>query len=313
MGAGCAVTCLLRLLSFAGFTATMPRRGCGKPLFSLEFARFHRLRLLQYRGHGTVSSEIVRKLTPEEDELLRKREELAGVRAALAERELELADLRVQLKSFEGRYLRQIGVLYAELDDWEAKIAELEASLRPSATAHRHAQETRARSDETHEATQGDASKARDFQPSADLKSLFREAAKRIHPDFAKDDSDRLFRTRLMAEANLAYSQGDVEALQRILDEFGNSPESVRGEGVGVELVRIIRQIHQAMKNIASIEQAQSELLASEIARLKHDFEAAQQTGRDLLAELSVSVNERIANAKKKYENLAEELKKNGR
>jgi len=64
-----------------------------------------------------------------EAELLRKREELAAVRAALAERELELADLRAQLKSFEGRYLRQVGVLYAELDEWEARIAELEASL----------------------------------------------------------------------------------------------------------------------------------------------------------------------------------------
>jgi hypothetical protein len=70
-----------------------------------------------------MSREIVKKLTPEEEELLRKREELASVRAALAERELELVDFRAQLKSFEGRYLRQVGVLYAELDDWEAKIA----------------------------------------------------------------------------------------------------------------------------------------------------------------------------------------------
>ena len=51
-----------------------------------------------------MSSEIVKKLTPEEEELLLKREELASVRAALAERELELADLRTQLKGFEGRY-----------------------------------------------------------------------------------------------------------------------------------------------------------------------------------------------------------------
>ena len=197
-------------------------------------------------------------MTPEEAELLRKREELAGVRATLAERELELADLRAHLTSFEGRYLRQVGVLYAELDDLEAKIAELEAKLRPSANANQRAQETRKRADETHEATHREASKARDFQPSADLKTLFREAAKRLHPDFAKDEADRLLRTRLMAQANVAYSQGDAEALQRILDEFGNSPESVQGEGIGAELVRIIRQIHQAKGNIAAIERNQS-------------------------------------------------------
>src|ERR1019366_5626316 len=196
-------------------------------------------------NHGdiTMPGAIVRKLTPEQEELERKREELTSVRSALAERELELADLRALLKSFEGRYLRQVGVLYAELDEWEAKIAEIEASLKPSATASQRAQETRERAEETHEATHGEASKARDFQPSADLKSLFREAAKRLHPDFAKDEADRLLRTRLMAQLNEAYSQGDAEAIQNILDEFGNSTESVQGEGVGAELVRIIRQI----------------------------------------------------------------------
>ena len=260
-----------------------------------------------------MSREIVKKLTPEEEELLRKREELAGVRGALAERELELADLRTQLKSFEGRYLRQVGVLYAELDDWEAKIAEIEASLRPSPTASQQAQETRKRAEETHEATHGEASKARDFQPSADLRSLFRETAKRLHPDFAKDDADRLLRTRLMAQANAAYSQGDAEALQRILDEFGNSPESVQGEGVGAELVRIIRQIHQARKNIAAIENELSSLRASEIAQLKQDVEKAEKEGRDLLAELEASVQVRIADAKKKHDGIAVELKKHDR
>ena len=257
--------------------------------------------------------EIVRKQAPEEEELLRKREELASVRTALAERELELADFRAQLKSFEGRYLRQVGVLYAELDDWEAKIAEIEASLKPSTTASQRAQETRKRAEETHEATHGEASKAREFQPSAHLKSLFREAAKRIHPDFAKDEADRELRTRLMAQVNAAYSQGDADALQRILDEFGNSPESVQGEGVGAELVRIIRQIHQAKKNIAAIEQELESLRASEIAQLREDVEKAEREGRDLLAELAASVQARIADEKKKYDGFAMELKKHGR
>ena len=59
-----------------------------------------------------MPGHIVRHLKPEEEELLRKREELAAVRATLAERELELVDLRRQLAAFEGRYLRQVGTLY---------------------------------------------------------------------------------------------------------------------------------------------------------------------------------------------------------
>src|ERR1039457_2988314 len=244
---------------------------------------------------------IVRKLTPEQEELDRKRQELSAVRAALAERELELADLRAQLKSFEGRYLRQVGVLYAELDDWEAKVAALEASLRPSASAEQNAQEARKRAEETHKATHGEASKVQEFKPSADLRSLFRDVAKRIHPDFAKDDADRQRRTLLMAQANDAYSRGDTEALQRILDEYDESSESVQGEGIGAELVRILRQIHQGRKNIAAIEQELVDLRTSEIARLWQDAEAAKSEGRDLLTELADTVRRQIADLRKRH------------
>jgi hypothetical protein len=256
---------------------------------------------------------IVRKLTPEQEELDRKRQELTAVRAALAERELELADLRAQLKSFEGRYLRQVGILYAELDEWDAKIAEFESKLKPSASAQESAKEARKRAEETHKAAHGEASKAQDFQPSPDLKTLFRDVAKRIHPDFAKDDADQERRTRLMAQANEAYSRGDAEALQRILDDYDESSESVQGEGVGAELIRIIRQIHQAKKNIVVIEQELTSLRASEIAQLKHDEEVAQQQGRDLLAELAASLSGKISVAKQLYEARAAEAKRHER
>jgi len=68
-----------------------------------------------------MSGNVIRRLKPEEEELLRKREELAAIRTTLAERELELVDLRAQLATFEGRYLRQVGTLYAELDDYKKR------------------------------------------------------------------------------------------------------------------------------------------------------------------------------------------------
>ena len=78
-----------------------------------------------------MSIQIVRRLKPEEEEILRKREELPAIRATLAGRELELVDLRRELAAFEGRYLRQVGILYAELDEWRARVSELQARLDP--------------------------------------------------------------------------------------------------------------------------------------------------------------------------------------
>ena len=256
---------------------------------------------------------ITLKLSPEEEELQRKRGELASIRVALAERELELADLRVQLKAFEGLYLREVGVLYAELDDWDARTAELEARLESSASARERAARARKRANDTHEATHGEASKAPNFQPSADLKNLFRDAAKRIHPDFAKDDADRERRTRFMAQANEAYSRGDTDALQQILDEYRESGDFVPGEGIGAELIRIIRQIAAAKTHIAAIEQELESLRASELAKLRQDIQAAEQQGRDLLAELATTVRGQLERAKHEYEILRQEVVRRGR
>src|SRR5258708_32908835 len=177
-----------------------------------------------------MSSQITRRLKPEEEEILRKRKELAAIRANLAERELELIDLRSQLASVEGRDLRQVGTLYAELDEWKARISELQARLDPSAAARARAQQAREQAHQTYEDAHSEASETRDFTPSTELKSLFREAAKRINPDLAKDSVDQERRTLFMAEANRAYEAGDAEALQRILDEYQDGADAVEGE-----------------------------------------------------------------------------------
>ncbi len=256
-----------------------------------------------------MSAQIIRRLKPEEEEILRKREELAAVRATLAELEFELVDLRRQLAAFEGRYLRQVGTLYAVLDDWKARIVELRARLEPSAALQSEAEEARERARQTYEDAHGEASETPDFTPSPDLKRLFREIAKLIHPDFSKDSGDLERRTRLMAEANRAYEEGDAEALQRILDEYQGGADAVEGEGIGAELIRIIRQISQAKRRVFAIEQELASLRESEIALLKKDAEESEQAGRDLLAELATTVREQIERAKKEHAALAKQDK----
>jgi hypothetical protein len=254
-----------------------------------------------------MSGKITRRLKPEEEEVLRKREELAAVCATLAERELELVDLRSQLAAFEGRYLRQVGTLYAELDEWKARIAELHARLYPSAASKAQAEEARDQARQTFEDAHGKASETYDFTPSPELKSIYREAAKRIHPDFATDPADLERRTRFMAAANDAYAAGDADALQRILDEYEDGAEAVKGEGIGAELIRIIRQISMAKTRVSAIEQELATVRQSEIALLKKQADEKEQEGRDLLAELAAAVREQIELAKMQYDSLAKQ------
>ena len=256
-----------------------------------------------------MNPEIVRYISPEEQDLARKREELAVLQAELIDRELFLANLRAELAAFEGRYLREVGVLYAELDDWNAKIAELVAEVDGSKEAKSAAAEARAQAEESYAAAHGEAAKAAAFSPSPELRKLFHEVVRQIHPDNATDDADRAVRNRLMAEANLAYRRGDAETLKRILEEYKSSPEAVKGEGVAADLERVLRQIGQIVKRLAQIESEVAELASSEIALLMAKVETAIAKGRNLLAEMKLDVEHRIDLARNEYEVQFSEMK----
>jgi hypothetical protein len=237
--------------------------------------------------------------TPEERELDKKRSELGALETQLAQRELDLATLRGTLRAFEARYLRVVGRLYAELDDLQARFAEGEARHdAQNSDLHRRAAEARTRATESAEAV-GAAIQREDepdeFAPREDLKKLYREIAKLIHPDLTTDERERACRTLLMAEANRAYTAGDEVKLRAILDEWESSPDLVQGEGVAVELVRTIRKIHQVMRRVGDIEAETLELQRSEPYTLMRHVEAARARNRDLLEEMAEQLKEQIA------------------
>jgi len=244
-----------------------------------------------------MPAEIILQQSPDEAALLDKREQLTAVRSRLAEHEAELAQLRAQLRIFETRYLRQVGVLYAELDDLEARIAEREVDLYDSDSARQRAAEARRQAQETHDAAFAAVHETEEADPPPSLKTLFREVARRIHPDFARDDAEQEHFTLLMARANQAYRRGDAETLQRLLDDHLEINSSVAGEGPAAELLRITRQVQHAERDIANLEAERHTLLSSEIAQLQLEAEAAAHEHRDLLTELATTLRDQIADA----------------
>lgn len=254
-----------------------------------------------------MSTEIVRRPSSKDEELEKKLEESALLQNQLAERELLLANISTEVAAFEGRYLRQVGALYAELDDWNAKIAELIAEQDGSDEAHSAAAQARARAEESRAAAHGEAAESKEFASSPELKSLYREAAKKVHPDLATDHADRRWREHLMKEANRAYQRGDAEAMRKIIEEYESSPESVKGTGVTADLERLIRQIKRVQNRLAQIELEIVRLLDSDIAKLKAKAEATGKQGRNLLAEMAEEVKRRVELARRRYESAVAE------
>lgn len=258
---------------------------------------------------GTPKSLVETLVKPEDQELARKREEQIAVESELADCELRAANLRAELGAFERQYLHFVGSRYAELDELNAEVAEKIAKSQPNnERAQQVAREARARAAST-KSTAGEKSvnEPKPFRASAELKRLYRDIARRIHPDLTSDRDDRAKRQELMAQANEAYEHGDEAMLTRVIREYECSPEAVKGDGAGADLVRVIRRISQAHSRLSEIEAELQELLRSDLHQLKTRVDQAEQHGRDVLGEIVGKVDEQIAQVKRRLENVQQQ------
>jgi hypothetical protein len=256
-----------------------------------------------------VSSKIYFRPRPEEEEHRLKSSELGDLEKDLVEKELQLNGLRAELSAFERLYLRTVGVLYAELDEIEARIAELNARRNPSnADAQETARQARRKATGSHSVVREIALHVgKSSKPSPELKILYREVARRIHPDLATDEVDRARRQRFMGKANRAYEESDEASLKGILEEYESSPDTVVGEGVGAELVRIIRKIAQVKRRLSEIEGELRLLMQLELIELKNRVEEGAKQGRDILGEMATAVRLRVHDARTELNELAKE------
>ncbi len=223
-----------------------------------------------------MSSSLVRQPTPEELELQKKQAELIDLEAQLAQRELELATFQAELHSFEYRYMQVVGIRQEELEQINAQISKY---LTLMASNH-------------------------NFRPSARLKQLYREVAKRIHPDLATDPEERAHREQLMALVNQAYESGNEDRLRAILHDWDSSPDSVQGEGITADLIRTIRQIAQSRQRLQLIEEKLQQLSQSDLHQLRVKALKLEQLGQDLLLEMAHRFDQEISMAQQQLTEL---------
>ena len=245
-------------------------------------------------------------LAPEEIELDKKRRVLERLKDRLADREEEMTDLRALQQQFEAQYTMGVARLYAEFDDIEAQIAEEEVKLVPDdEEIKKKAEEMRRRAEESAARAAEDADAAdRKFNPTADAKKAYHNLARIIHPDLALDAGEKEKRHGLMAELNAAYSAGDQTKLNKLVEDFRNSPDLVSGDSVGDELVRAIRQIFQIKVRLGELVNERAEIEGSELYDLRKRVEDEMAEGRDLLAQMANRTRVHIKKSERRLTNL---------
>src|SRR3954453_9380298 len=141
------------------------------------------------------------------------------LRDRLAAIEEEQATLEAELAAFNADYLREVVTVLAELHEVEAKIAALVAGRSGSAEDRAAASSARARARETTAAVKA-IPPAPGPLPTGDLKKLFREAAKRMHPDLAPDEETRHHAEAFMKRLNQAFGARDEEAIVNLVRQW---------------------------------------------------------------------------------------------
>lgn len=246
----------------------------------------------------------MKDLAPEEIELAKKRRVLERLKDRLADREEFMADLRTELEQFEARYSMEVARLYAESDEIDAEIAEEELKLVPDdEEIKKKVEELRRRAEESAARAAADENIA-EWTPTAEAKKAYHNLARIIHPDLALDSLEKERRHGLMAELNQAYSTGDQTKLNKMAEDFRNSPDLVKGDSVGDEIVRAVRQIYQIKNRFAELDMERRVAEASELFELRQKVKAEMDEGRDLLKQMAERTKTQIAKSGRRLENL---------
>ena len=244
------------------------------------------------------------RLTPEAEHLAEQERLLEELTEHLTANEAEFAETGSAFARFRAEYLRRFAPLYTELDRLEAEIARRVAQEEATPAAHAKAADAAALANESQRALDDgapDALQADDeagqAAPAPELKALYRDAAKRIHPDLATDEAEKERRTALMAALNAAYDAGDADAIQRILDGEASRPEAIIGDDVGARLMRVIREIAQVRGRFTELVELTEALRSDPLFILFEASRADREARNDPLAADEASLRERIGAA----------------
>ena len=228
-------------------------------------------------------------LTVRPSETAELREQLAALEQEFNTKRDEAEAFQLELQKLQARYLGELGRYYAELAALHTAIeeAEIKLGVRPPVEAV-----------ETGEETGGGDGCSNRAEPSVDLKRMFRDIAKAIHPDRATNTAARDRRHSLMAEANRAYADRDEDRLRLILRVWEHSPEAVPGDDPAAARLRLERRIAELREQMVAVDLELVDLRQSAIAKLKQRADEAAEQGWDLFAEMRRQVKREIMTAK---------------
>lgn len=179
---------------------------------------------------------LVRTESPEERAYRRLLRQIDDRKQRVSDVQADLESLKLTLGRFEAEYHARVGALFVDLDrvrlaidEYGRRVDRLRTNLRVDlirleqeiedafASRRRSIDEEQSEAGFYEQARRADAERPRlDADQAGEAKQLYRDLARRYHPDLARTPEERERRQEMMLRVNLAFRERDLAALRAL-------------------------------------------------------------------------------------------------
>ncbi|MFJ8081685.1 hypothetical protein ACIQ6Y_13840 [Streptomyces sp. NPDC096205] len=240
-------------------------------------------------GTGAAPDGGASTETPEErlDRAVRAAEQ------ALIEFEIAVETFRIEVDNFSRLHHQRLGPVYARLEELDALIAEARAVRTGDPEDVRRAQELRGRvlpmpsveelfhgwmdsdglfPEAVAMLTDQPVQPPPRVRPSEEARKLYRELARKAHPDLAQEDEERKRREEFISRVNVAYARGDEAQLRELAREWAAGPAPAeRGPSRSEELYARLDWLARRKEMLAVVARELEEGAIGSMLRLAPD------------------------------------------
>ncbi len=242
-------------------------------------------------------------------ELTRLRRELEEAQKSLSVAQAELDQRNAEIRLLErririrlGRLVDSLAVLEEEIEGYEVELArrsspmDINSGYLPVEEQYRRVWNTS--SDPAVDKPQSESPAIHfDLTDEKQVKRLYRQLARRYHPDLAQDRNEIQYRTKKMAALNEAYASRSLTELAALASEAKPSSKdlSYRASTTAEMITALLKELAQVRRQTSLIQNEIQNLHNSPVIRLSLETKLAQQVGRDLLGEMAKNLRVTIA------------------
>ena len=219
----------------------------------------------------------------------------------LIEAEAQLAERMAAINAFEFELRAKLEPFTRQLEVLEAKIREefsrLEREWHEQAGEEYPWQEEGAAASGEYRYHAEDLEakpQVLDEDETAEIKRLYRQLARRFHPDMALDDADREYRTQLMMAINAAYTVGDVDKLRELAlsPDLGQHMDNALTDQQLAEALE--REIGRVQRRLQEVNEELEQLAHHRSTKLMQRKQKAEAAGRDFYGQMIQEIREKI-------------------